>query len=74
MKVGFVADGNLRLRLQDKKVALRRSIHATYAGELAGANWFQKLRIRYRMCREFQSKWKRIKPSDYTLYSAQKKI
>ncbi|MGA9451372.1 MAG: hypothetical protein WBW41_08525 [Verrucomicrobiia bacterium] len=74
MKNGFVADGPLRLGLQEKKEALRKSIQARHAGELAGANWFQKRRIRYKIWREFQGEWKQIKPSAYTLYSAQTKI
>lgn len=74
MKNRFVADGALRLRLQEKKEALRKSVQARHAGELAGANWFQKFRVRYKIWREFQSEWKRIKPSDYALYSAQMKI
>ena len=74
MENGFVAEGPLRLRLREKKAVLRKSIQARYTGGLAGANWFQKRRIRYKMWREFQSEWKRIKPSDYALYSAQTKI
>jgi hypothetical protein len=74
MKNRFVADGASRVRLQGTKQALRKSIQAGHAGELAGANWFQKFRIRYKMWREFQSEWKRIKPSDYALYSTQTRI
>jgi hypothetical protein len=74
MKNRFVADGALRLGLSEKEAALRQSIQARHAGELAGANWLQKLRIRYKMWREFQTGWKRIRPSDYALYSAQTKL
>ncbi len=74
MKNGFVANGASRVRLQEKEAALRKSIKATYASELAAANWLQKFRIRHKMWREFRSEWKRIKPSDYALYSAQTKI
>ncbi len=74
MKNGFVADGPLRVRLQEKEAALRKSIQARHASEIAAAKWLQKLCIRYKMWREFRSEWKRIKPSDYALYSAQTKI
>jgi len=70
----FVADGARRLELRDKKAALHKSILATHADELAAANWFQKLRLQYTIWREFRSKWARIKPSDYSLYSVQTKI
>lgn len=74
MQNRFVADGAIRLRLHEKKDALRRSVQEAHARELAGANGFQKLRIRYKMWCEFRTEWKRIKPSDYALYSAQTKI
>jgi hypothetical protein len=67
MKISFVAGGALRLRLQERKEALRKSIQARNAGEAAGTNWFQKLRIRLKIRREFQNEWKQIRPSAYAL-------
>ena len=71
----IVADGPSGLRrcpeFRTRLRELRESIHARYAAELAGAGFFQRLILRWRMAAEFRTARGRIEPSPGSLYSSQ---
>jgi len=73
MNLRFTADGAQRLRetpeFRARLRALRESIEARYAAELAEAYFFRRLILRWRMAAEFRRERRKIEPSAESLYS-----
>jgi hypothetical protein len=74
MKSKIVADGEVRLRRDEKfqarLQALRDSVRARHASELAKAGLFRWLLLRWRIAAEFREEKQKIEPSPYSLYSS----
>jgi hypothetical protein len=72
MKSHIVVDGWMRLRespeFQAKLRALRQSIHARHATELASSGFFRRCIIRWRMAMEYRREQRQIVPSSQSLY------
>ena len=75
MKPRFVADGESRLRrspeFQARLRALRDTIRARHAAELAETGVFRRLVLRWRIAAEFRRERRKIEPSPGSLYSSQ---
>ena len=75
MKPRFVADGESRSRrspeFQARLRALRDTIRARHAAELAEAGVFRRLVLRCRIAAEFRRERRKIEPSPGSLYSSQ---
>jgi hypothetical protein len=73
MKSGIVANGESRLReskeFQARLRALRDSVRARHAAELAKAGLFRSLALRWRIATEFRRERRKIEPSPHSLYS-----
>jgi hypothetical protein len=71
VKSQIVAGGALRLSQSREFLArlraLRESIRARYATELAGAGFFRKCLLHWRMALEYRHKRREIVPSPYSL-------
>ena len=74
MKSGIVEDGESRLReskeFQARLRALRESIRARHAAELAEAGFSRRLVLRWHIAAEFRKERRKIEPSPYSLYSS----
>ena len=74
MKSRFVVDGSWRRRrsaeIQARLSALRETVRARYAAELADAGFFNRLLLRWRLAAEFRRERKKIEPSAQSLYSS----
>ena len=72
MKPHIVADGERRLRrsveLKVRLQALRETIRARHAGELAGAGLFGRLVIRWQMAAEYRRERRKLEPTPGSLY------
>jgi hypothetical protein len=72
MKSSIVVDGAARFRAsedyQARLAALRESIHARHAVDLAKAGLLRRWFLRWRMAAEFRRQRKRITPSPSSLY------
>jgi hypothetical protein len=72
MKQSIVSDGSFNLGCskgtQDKLCALRESIQARYATELASASVFRRFAIWLRIEKEFRRERKKLLPSPQSLY------
>lgn len=72
MKPHIVADGQFRLHQSEEFQArlreARESIRARHAAELAGAGFFRRFLVRWKMAFEFRKERRRIEPSSHSLY------
>jgi hypothetical protein len=72
MKSRFVANGRSRLHecqeFNDRPRALRESIEARYAAELAEAGLFRRMQLRWRIAAEYRRERRKFAPSQYSLY------
>jgi hypothetical protein len=75
MKSKIVADGDLRLRRDEKYKARLQAVHdsvrARHASELAKAGFFRRLLLRSRIAGEIRKERQKIEPSPYSLFSSQ---
>ena len=69
---GFVVDGPDNYAATDEYKAgqreLRQMIVARYADRMAAAGPIRRLLVRYAIRREFKIEWRKIAPSDYSLW------
>jgi hypothetical protein len=76
MKQLIVADGAIRVifapEMQARLRVLRESIRARHAEELARAGFFGRIRLRWRMEREYRRERRRLLPSGQALYATMK--
>ena len=74
MKPGIVEDGELRLRtspeFQSRLRALRESVRARHAAELAEAGFFRRFILRWQIAAEYRRERRKIEPSPHSLYSS----
>lgn len=74
MKSRIVSDGESRVRgspeFQPRLRELRESVRERHAAELAGAGFFRRLVLRWRMAVEFRAERPKIEPSPGSLYSS----
>ncbi|HXA44417.1 MAG TPA: hypothetical protein VNZ25_02830 [Candidatus Angelobacter sp.] len=75
MKSKIVADGDLRLRRDEKFKARLQAVHdsvrARHELELAEAGFFARLILRWRFAAEIRKERQKIEPSPYSLFSSQ---
>jgi len=70
MKSHFVYDGRLRLPENRKRLAqLKTEVWARHQGELAKAGFFQQIKLRWRISREYRTECRKIVPSPYSLFA-----
>jgi len=74
MKPGIVEDGGSRLRsspeFQARLRALRETVRARHAAELAEAGFFRRLMLRWQIAAEYRRERRKIEPSPHSLYSS----
>ena len=69
---GFVVDGHDNYAVTNQYQAAQREVRqmvvARYADRMAAAGPIRRLFLRYAIRREFKIEWRKIAPSDYSLW------